>query len=456
MSRNAVLALTALILMSFTIAAGGQTPPIQPVVQQTPLPPPVEIDAPSDPPADVCQPITAAEAAAIALMRQPDITAARAEVDAASGRVRQAKSGLLPNLNAGASYTNMALAPDGSKTSVSSATAPGYQVTANLRQLIFDFNHTRSLVSQATARQKSAMANLDRTKSDVVLAVKQAFYEFVQNQRLVTVNEANLRNQQSHLASAQARLDSGVGLPADVVRAETAVASAAFNLNLARQAALASRINLATLMGVDPRTPIQTAETGEPEIADDDLEKLVESALENRPEIRQVEWDQQAALAGLNAAKTGSAPSLGAVAGWLQRGSDFPPDGKTLTYGFTVQWTPFDSGLTKGRIQEARADLEQSKAQAESLRIRIINEVSQAYLNLNTAQQRLVTADAEIANAEEALRLVEGRYQSGLGTFLDVLDAQTALLTARTNRVNAQSAVDLARVALAYAIGQPV
>ena len=81
------------------------------------------------------------------------------------------------------------------------------------------------------------------------------------------------------------------------------------------------------------------------------------------------------------------------------------------------------------------------------------HDVSQAYLNLKTAEQRIATADAEVANAKESLRLLEGRYQSGLGTLLDVLDAQTALLTATTNRVNNQSLVDQARAAMVHAIG---
>lgn len=65
----------------------------------------------------------------------------------------------------------------------------------------------------------------------------------------------------------------------------------------------------------------------------------------------------------------------------------------------------------------------------------------------------MLTSDAEVANTLEALRLVEGRYKAGLGAFLDVLDAQTALIKADSNRVNARTSVDQARAALAHAIG---
>jgi outer membrane protein TolC len=87
----------------------------------------------------------------------------------------------------------------------------------------------------------------DERRSDVVLQVKQAFYTYAQNVRLAGVNEANVRNQQDHLALAQARLRSGLGLPSDVMRAQTAVADAILNLSVARNNASTSRVNRALL-----------------------------------------------------------------------------------------------------------------------------------------------------------------------------------------------------------------
>ena len=454
--RGGYLAALASILITMAAGLHAQTPPIQPKIQETPLPPSVEIAAPANRPTDVPdRPLTADEAAAIALYHQPSIAAARAEAESARGRVQQARAGLLPTLNAGTSYTNTAIVPttrDG--VLVGTATSAGYQVTANIRQLAFDFNHTRNLVKQASAQQKAANANISRVQADVVFQVKQAFYAYAQNQRLASVNEANLRNQQSHLASAQARLDAGLGLPADVVRAETAIANATFNLTLARNNASVAAVRLAQLMGIDPRTPIKTAEAGEPASPVNDLNALVDLALKQRPEMAQMQASVQAASLGIKAAKTGDSPFVEAVAGWLQRGSSFPPDNNSLTYGVAIKWTPFDAGLTRGRVKEARANLQSQQSQFETQTQSIISEVSQAYLNMMTAEQRIATADAEVANAEEGIRLTEGRYSSGLGTFLDVLDAQTALLTAQTNRVNAQSAVDQARAAMARAVGE--
>lgn len=448
------LAVIGLILLS-TAGLAQQTPPVLPKIQETALPPAITLPAPANVSADVPnRPLTADEAARIGLRRQPNVTIARAGVMAARGNETQARAGLLPSLGTGAGYTNIALAPV--QSIPGGSVASGYQVTANVRQLIFDFNHTRDVVRQASAQERSAYAGLTKVQSDTVLQIKQAFYAYAQNMRLVSVNEANVKNAQSHLALAQARLNAGLGLPSDVVRAQTAVADAIFNLNLARNAASVAGVILAELMGIDPRTPIELADTEEAAVAADDVGALTDEALKRRPEMVGAYASLAAAGYSVSAAKTSNAPALAASAGWLQRGTDFPPDNKTLTYGVAIQWTPFDAGLTAGRVETARGNLLAAQAELEQSKLGVTSDVAQAYLNLKTAEQRVTTGEAEVANAQEALRLTEGRYKSGLGTFLDVLDAQTALTTADSNRINAKSSVNQARAALAHAIGAPL
>ncbi|MHB9023299.1 MAG: TolC family protein [Armatimonadota bacterium] len=441
-----------LVALAFALSLFGSlpqvqaqvTPPIMPKVTETPLPPAVELPAPPSVPAEVPnRPLTAEEAARIALHFQPSVSIARAGITAAQGRQQQARSDLLPSVSAGAGYTD---------DLVGTPSGIGYQFSAGVRQLLFDFNHTRSLVRQAAEQERAANANLSKVQSDLVLQVKQAFYQYAQNQRLAAVNEATLRNRQDHLALAKARVQAGVGLPIDVVRAETAVAEAIFALNFARNTASVSRVSLALLMGIDPRTPVQTAETDEPPMSADDVEGLVKQALQQRPEVMQAQANIQAARHGVNAAKTGNAPALVGSVDWGQRGVSFPPGDDAVTAEVAVQWDPFDGGFTAGRVKEAKANLVTAQQQLTAANLTVISDVSQAYLNLKTAEQRVITADAQVANAEEALRLAQGRYQAGLGVFLDVLDAQTALSNAQSNRVNARSAVNQARAALARAI----
>lgn len=457
--RPRVAACAALLLPALFLGgtAGGaqQTPPVEPRVQDTPLPPPVELPTPPEVDESVAnRPITAAEAVRIALQRHENVTVAESGVAAAQGRIRAARSGLLPTVNTSGGYTRSERVSTGSGGGLSGTT--GFQASVNLNQLLYDANHTRDLVRQAQAQEISAGENLERVQADLALQVKQAFYTYAQNRQLVLLQESNLQNRQEHVRMAQARLRTGIGLPLDVVRAETAVAQAVLDLTVARTNESTARVNLALLMGLDPRTPLEIAESEEPAMDVADLNALVDTALAQRPEVGQANASLEAARFALAAAKTLDAPSVSASVGLSARGNSMPPRNDALSVGAQVQWSPFDGGLRRGRQAEASAGVTAAQAQVENAQRLVTAEVSQSYLTLRAAEQRVVAAEAGIANAEESLRLATGRYQAELGSFLDVLDAQAALTAARTQRITALTAVSQARAALARAVGQSV
>jgi outer membrane protein len=400
------------------------------------------------------RPLTATEAAQIALIHQPNVAIAQEGVVAAKGNQEQAASRQNPALVVSAGYSGVGPNPTNTTGAATGLSANGYSASGTVDQLLFDFNHTRETVRQAVEETRFSMATLTKTQSDTVFQVKQGFYAYLQAEHLVSVNESNLRNQQSHLALAQARLKAGVGLPSDVVRAETAVSDAVFSLNLAQNTAAISRVSLAVLIGIDPRTPIQAAESDEPAAPATNLDDLVQLGLTNRPEIAQAEANIKASRHGLSAAKTSNSPAIIADAGWGGRGTVISMDQSGAFFaGVELAFDPFDGGLTAGKVKQAKANLQIADQGMTLSQQGVISDVSQAYLNMKTAEQRVTTAEAEVANANESERLAEGRYKSGLGTFLDVLDAQAAEVTADTNRVNAIAAVDQARAALSHAIG---
>lgn len=445
-------------------AQADRTPPIAPKVSETPLPAPVTLPPPPVVAPDVPSgSLTPAEAVEIALRHQASVTAARGALNASRGRTQQANAGLLPTLGLSLGYTQAdTISGTGATSSggssggtgtTSSTTSTGFQANATARQLLFDFQHTRNLARQARALERAAFSNLTKVQADLVLQVKQGFYGLAQSVRLVTVNEANLVNAHDHLALAKARLNAGLGLPSDVVRAETAVSDAALTLNLAQNASSLAGVTLASAMGIDVRTPLTAADSGEPSVEAEDVNALVETALRDRPEVQQAQANIDAALAALRAYRTNNAPSLGGTVGVAARDTNFFPHNDSLTVGATVQWNVFDAGATSGRTREAEGNVQTAQALVVTARQNAAVDVAQAYLNLRSAEQRVVTAEAEVANALEGVRLAEGRYRSGLGTFIEVTDAQSALLAAQTNKVNAQASVDIARATMAHAIG---
>lgn len=454
--------------------AQGQQPSPTPYVPRTvevTVPPPVVLPAPPEQPADVPnRPLTADEAARIALVHQPDITVARSGVLAAAGNTQVVRAPANPNAIFNSSYTS--ISPTSvtnaiTSTSVSGTTpggttagftgsgvsTPGYQTNATVRQLLFDFNHTRDLVREALAQELAAGASLTQVESDTVLQVKTAFYAYVQNTRLVKVNEKNVTAQKEHVTMAEERYRAGVGLPSDVVRANAALSDAIFSLTQSRNDALQSMVSLSLAMGIDPRTPLEASDEPEPALSFDTLDALIAMAFEKRPEMIQALATLQASQYRKSAAFTNDAPALTGSAGWFTRGQEFFGNTIFTNLGVSVQWPLYDGGETAGLVKEAQASIMSALARIESTRQIVVSDVAKAYLNLQTAKQKLATAEAELANADEALKLTEGRYRAGLGTLLDVLDAESAYLGANTNCVNARSALDQSNAALSYAVG---
>lgn len=440
--------LAAVIASSLGGGAFSQEPPqVQPQITPTVVPPAVQLTGPVRNDLDVSRPLGVDEAVKLALVHQTAVQIAKAQVDAAKGRTRQAESGELPTVGLSAGYSKV------NRMSGSVVTSSGYTAGATLNQLIFDFNVTRDSIRQAKALERLQTHVLTQTQSDTVLTVKQAFYAYAQDMSLVSVAEANLHDREGQLALAKARFTEGVGAPADVVSAQTNLDSAVLALTQARSTALVARVALAQAIGVDPLTPITLQSSAEPETKDE-LPTLLKSALAQRPEILAAKESLLASTLGVSVAGKSNDPSLFLTLGVSGQGdTSFTSTGTRDTLGISLSWSFYDGGLAAGKQSEAKANQAVSKKQLEQLNQNVVTDVANVYVALKTAEQAVVITTTQVSNAQESVRLAEGRYKAGIATFLEVIDAETALTQAKINQVNALSTVQAERAALAHSIG---
>lgn len=444
------------LLLALLLLAPARAEPYQPPPLEIVLPTEVELPPPAARPDELgSEPLTVEEAVNIALRYQSTVAVARTQVQVAEGRTQQTGAQTNPRLNLTSTYRDFFYVDPslgGGLGGPGGFILGGNQTNATLRQLLFDFGYTRNLVRQNLALEEAARAGYTRSQCDLMFQVKEAFYVAVQNQRLVEVNLSNVKNRQAQLEQANSRFEAGLGLPADVLRAQTAVTSAVFDLSQAQTNAGLARLNLNNLMGIDPRTPLSLKDNPEQGPTTEKVEELFEQALRNRPELTQAVANLEAGRYGVDAANVSSAPQLNAS---LVYGLNSEPFFNSLSVQLGLNFDLYDGGLQGGRVREAEANREAAQAQLDGVAQTVLTEVGRAYLNLKTAEQRVQTARQAEASASETLRLSTGRYEGGLGIFLDVLEAQAALLAAQTDRVNAQTQVDVARAALNRAIGQP-
>ncbi len=441
-----------MVTMSMTVCI-AQTPPIIPKVAQKKNPQPVRLNThvkvlPNLP----SGPITLQEAVSFALANQPQIENDAALVEAARGRANQAASGLYPSLNIGGSYTPQVTFA-GSSASTSNVTT-GLQTTLTLKQLLYDSSHTLSLFHEESSLQKAALYTLQAQKSDTAYLVSQAYDNAVLAQQTEQVQEENVANREQQLALSQARLKSGIGLPSDMVNAETALAQGQVLLSTAQMNTRNALVNLALQMGLDPRIKLNIASANEPIPVISNVDDLTSQALQSRPDINADKAIVMADKNALSVARTNNDPTLNGDVEVLGRGNSLPPGTGDLLAGVSVSYSPYDGGYTAGLIQQAKADIASGNAQLLSLQQQVISDVSNAYVNLMSAQERASLANAEVVNAQQSVNIADGRYKEGLGLFQDILTAQAALVSARLDQVNSDLSVQLAIAQLHFALGE--
>jgi len=443
-----------------------QMPPKAPPprVQDLAVPPNITLPSANNPDPSVANaPLTADEAARIALKLQPTIAGAIGAIETQKGRTRQIGSAMNPQFILGAGYNSVS-SLSGNGVAVPQApngtTVPGvspvftYSGVAEIRQLLYDFNQTRNLVRQSESLEDVAKLTLTRTQLDLVQAVKSAYYAYLSSERLVRVNEQNVANRQRQLDLANARLRYEIGLPSDVVTAETSKVQGILALNIARDAASQARVNLLLQIGVDPLTPINVSDMAEATLPDNDVKSLTVDALKSRPEIQAAQRSLVASRYGLDAAKSLNMPSIYASVSAGLAGNQFPLKDNAAALGFGFQFPLGDGGQRAGAVQSAKGQITTAQASLQSTVLSIQNDVTASFLELQSAAQRVSIADAEVANAREGVRVSEGRYSAGLGTFLDITNAQALLLGALTDQETVTNALNQARTRLRHAIGQ--
>jgi len=433
-------------------APATPAPKLTPVVEPKLLPPPLPPDAPKVIPLD--HPITLDEAIAVGLQHQPQLTISTGSAQSAAGRTVEAKSAERPDLSLSAQYNKSGPANRGGATPGTSFNAGIYTASLSGRQLLYDFGRTPASIAAARDQQVSAEQAYRQTRQDVITNVKQGYYTLLGDQRLVEVQKGNLSDQQAHLDLAQARFDVGVAPRADVYRAEAAVEQARFTLMQAVTAAAQARVDLNVAMGIDTRLPTQVTETQEPMPPMPPLTELVEQAYLQRPEIQQLRASVQAAEEGVKVAQTTNAPSISLDASYGWSGTTFPPNNRSWSYGVALSWPFYDGGFTKGAIEVAKGNLLSAQGQLCLGQETVAQDVARAYLNVQSAAVQVETAAAAVKSSQEAVSVSNGRYEAGVATFVEVLDAQTTLIQSRIAQVAAQYGLSLARAGLAHALGE--
>jgi len=433
---------------------------------QTPTPTPA-----APPPASTQTPATAAnvvgrvlsleEAIGIALETAPLIQARLSDYLAAAHRVDQAFSPLLPQVSAtwNAARTQSASSQErGARDPRGRATVTSIRpfqentsAVVSLSQVIFDFGKTFASTDAARRLAEQAQEDVELQRQLITLTVKEQFININFARRLIRVQEQALERADLNLRSARGFFEVGTRPKSDVARAEVDVANARVALIQARNAERLARVALNTAMGIAADTPTEVQDNLVYQAITIDRAQLLSQALAQRPEYKQARLRVSEADARMRRAFRDFFPDVTGNAFYGGTRADL---NEIWEIGLSLQWTIFDGGNRIARFRETKASVDAAAFRVKATELDISREVEQAQLNVNEAQERIGAAQTAVASAQENFRLAQGRFDAGVGTILELTDAQLFLTQAQNTEAQALADYRIFLARLERAIGR--
>jgi outer membrane protein len=456
MAHPTVIVLVVLAALFQCIdAAHAQTPP-------APQPPPPEVTRPTPPappPSQIAgRTLTLEECIAIALEAQPRIQATLADYAAARYRVNQALAPLLPQLSGQVStirshgtviVTNAA----GANVATIQNRQMGDTFLAQvlLSQVLFDFGKTLAATDAARKLAEVAVEDVELQRQLISLTVKEAYTNTLFSQRLIRVQEQAQERAELNLRSAKGFFEVGTRPKSDVARAEVDVANAKLDLIRARNALRSAIVALNTAMAIDVDTPTQIVDNLVYQPVTLDRPQLRGDSLRQRPEYRQAKLRAAAAEAIERQTFRNFFPDISGTGAYGGTQKDL---NESWSLGLSLSWSIFDGGNRIARYQEAKANLEGARARVKSTELDIVQNVEQAEIFVEETQERILAAQTLVASAQENFRLAQGRFDAGVGTILELTDAQLALTQAQNTESQALADYRISLARLDRAVGR--
>jgi outer membrane protein len=396
--------------------------------------------------------LTLEAALATARENHPQIIEAKANLNGAEARTGQALANYYPQISIAADWSRgrSFLTPLESIRSTEVNTDALY-----LRQTIYDFGRTSGAVAATRGMREAADQALTLTRQDVALRVKNAFYLLLAAEKQVAAVRETVWAREAVNRQAQEFFKQGIRAKVDAARAEANYFTSKTGLIRAENNREIARVELANAMGIGSLGEgVPLAEQTSDALPLPDRSQAQQEALRQRAELQQLTALKTTASANLKSAKSSYLPILSgtASAGYADR--DFPPAGRVWGVGLNLTVPLFSGFSSVEQVREANANLSAIEARQGNLKLQIVKEAESAWLGASEAAARRESTGKEVAAANESQSLAEGRYHEGVGSIIEVTDAQSQALDAQTANIQARYDYYISLARLDRAIGR--
>jgi len=399
--------------------------------------------------------LTIEDAVRIGLENHPRIRSASERVSSQQAVLGQQMSAYYPTISMSNQYRTSQSSTNGGNDHA----ADSFSSQASFNLTLYNFGKREGNVQAARETVDATKQDYETTNQDTILAIKQAYYVYLGSQALVNVRKDTVRNRDLLVRQARGFYEVGTRARIDVARAEANLYTAQADLIAAENAVKIAWVTLRNAMG-SPRLPEQPVAEDSPEtVFSMNLAGARNVAFDSRTELKSFDAQRRASDQLIAVARRGHLPDLIFDASYGRRhvsdqtGLNTFPLQPTWSVQLSLNIPIFDGFRTTNRVEETLHNYYNVKAQEEDRRQQIALEVEQSYLRVVETQERIKATDSAAKAAKENLDLAQGRYQVGVGSIIEVTDAETLYTDAQTTYIRTIYDYKIADAQLARAMG---
>ncbi|MGA9665273.1 MAG: TolC family protein [Gallionella sp.] len=383
----------------------------------------------------------------LALCNNPQTRVAWANSQVQAAQVGVSKAAYLPDVSLSASDNH-----------ITGTAVPGMEqrdIGVTFSYLLYDFGARSATLENSRQLLAAAIATQDSTVQSVFLAAVQDYYQVQADSAALDAALESERAAQESFDAADARYKVGSATPADKLQAQTAYSQATLNRITADGNLRNAQGTLANMIGLDANRSVALIPANMaaiPENFEGDISTLIEQARLHRPDLQAAAAQVKAAQANADAVRSSGWPTISLSASSTQYNYS-GINSNDSSVGINLSVPLFTGFATTYQVRSAEAQINAKNAQLEQVHLQVALDVWTAYQNLTTATQSLRTSAVLLDSAQQSAQVALGRYKAGVGTILDLLNAQSALASARQQRIQATFNWNIDRATLAQAMG---
>jgi outer membrane protein TolC len=349
---------------------------------------------------------------------------------------------------------------DPQKFTVSPSIVNNYLLRATLAQPIFTGFRLQSSQEMAEMLAQATQEEFGRDRADVVYATRSAYWHLLRAQEVKKSVDETVEQVRAHVVDAQNLLEQGLATNNDVLKIQVQLSNSELLQIEAKNAVQLARLALNNVMSLPLGTVVSPVSPLMPERTESlNPDSLVSLALENRPDLKGMEYRVKAGEAGVTAAKSGWYPQIALVANYVNA----KPNQRivpavelfrdTWEIGVNFSFDIWNWLTTAHQTTQAEAQLLQTEDQLGTLRDGVALEVTESTLGLIEAKEKIGVAAKTVTQAEENFRITNEKYKEGLVLTSDLLDADVDLLRAKTSYTQALVEYELSLAKLEKSLG---